>query len=215
MVGCQQSQQGSVDVQAMTQKEISLLLKDSIQPVTDSSQIKNFVMVLAPRAFRDEEFRIPYELLTKIGHKVTVASRDTILATGLLGMAVKPQIVVKDIDSLKYDGLILVGGTGAAIYWDDPVVHALVSHFARTPNKLVAAICLAPITLARTGILTARQATVFKDRATLAEFRAKNVLYQETGVVVSGNVITAASPQNSEMFARAIAQRIISLKSAQ
>lgn len=211
---CKQNKTDIVDSKAMTQKEISLLLRDSIQPIADSSQSKRFVIVIAPRAFRDEEFKIPYELLLKTGHKATVASRDTILATGLLGMAVKPQIVIKDIDSLKYDGLILVGGTGAAIYWDDEIVHNLVRHFERIPDKLVAAICLAPITLARAGILTNREATVFKDRATIAEFKAKGVLYQETGVVISGNVITAASPQDAEMFARAIAKRIINLKSA-
>lgn len=214
VLGCTSNQSGQIDPKAISGKKLSLLLKDSIQPITDSTQIKRFIMILAPRAFRDEEFKIPYELLTRTGHKVTVASRDTVLATGLLGMALKPHITVKDIDSLAYDGMVLVGGTGAAIYWDDKIVHNLARYFARTPNKLVAAICLAPITLARAGILTGEKATVFKDRATIAEFKAKEVLYQKTDVVISGNVITAASPQDSEKFARAIAKLIISLKSA-
>lgn len=211
VIGCGKSNR--IDSKAIAGKELALLLKNPIQPNTDSTQIKQFIMVIAPRAFRDEEFKIPYEFLTKLGHKIKVASRDTVLATGLLGMAVKPQLMIKDIDSLAFDGMILVGGTGAAIYWDDEIVHKLARYFERTPGKIVSAICLAPITLARAGILTGRRATVFKDRSTIAEFKAKEVLYQEDDVVISGNVITAASPQDSEKFARAIAMQILNLKS--
>jgi protease I len=211
IIGC--GKNSRLDPKAIAGKELGLLLNRPILPVADSTQIKRFVMVIAPRAFRDEEFKIPYEFLVSLGHKIKVASRDTILATGLLGMAVKPQLMIKDIDSLAFDGMILVGGTGAAIYWDDQNIHALAEYFERTPGKFVAAICLAPITLARAGILTDRRATVFKDRSTIAEFKEKGVLYLQDDVVISGNVITAASPQDAEKFARAIAMQILNLKS--
>lgn len=201
--GCGQKKSSASETNA--KKNINALLKESIPPITDSTKVKKLVMVIAPRAFRDEEFKIPYEFLTNIGHKVKVASRDTVIATGLLGMSLKPQMVVKDIDTLNYEGIILVGGTGAAIYWDDPYVHRLVQYFARTPNKIVAAICIAPVTLARAGVLAGKKATVYEDRATIKELKDKGAIYQKAEVVISGNVITASGPTAAEKFAKAIA----------
>lgn len=173
---------------------------------------KRFIMIIAPRAFRDEEFKVPYEFLTKLGHKVHVASRDTILATGMLGLALKPQLIIKDIDTLNYDGLILIGGTGASIYWDDPTVHRLVKHFASSPNKIAAAICIAPITFARSGILQGKKATVYQDRFTISEFKKYGVLYVKTDVVVTDNIITASGPNAATKFAQAIASRAAKIK---
>jgi len=209
-------------------KDIKALLQESIPKVTDSTKIKRFVMVVAPRAFRFEEFVIPYELLTKFGHKVNVASIDTIFASGVYDQelltkmlhnikfnfydtarvysaSLKPQLMVKDIDTLKFDGIILVGGMGAAIYWDDANIRKFVQYFARTPNKIVAAICLAPVTLARAGVLAGKKATVFEDRETIKELKNNGAVYEKTDVVISGNIITASGPAASEKFARAIA----------
>lgn len=201
---CGQKKGSAVEPRSTAGKNISFLKAESIKLSIDTTKIKRFVMVIAPRAFRDEEFKVPYELLTKIGHRVNVASIDTILAIGILGTALKPQLTIKNIDTLKYDGIILVGGTGAAIYWDDSTVHRLVQYFARTPNKIVAAICLAPVTLARAGILAGKKATVFEDKTTIAELKNRGALYEKADVVVSGKIITASGPQASEKFAQAI-----------
>lgn len=202
--GCGQPKTDSNNI-ATAGKDIKALLRESIPPITDSTKIRWFIMVIAPRAFRDEEFKIPYEFLTKIGHKVKVASRDTVFATGVMGMVVKPQLTIKDIDTLKYDGIILVGGTGAAIYWDDLTIRRLVQYFERTPGKIVSAICLAPVTLARAGVLQDKKATVYKDRETIAELKKAGAIYQKENVVISGNVITAAGPTDALNFAKAIA----------
>jgi protease I len=195
-----------------TVKDIKTLLQEPITKITDSTKVKRFVMVVAPRAFRIEEFVIPYDFLTSIGHKITVASLDTISATGVgsyqghdTTMAIKPQLLVKDIDTLKYDGIILVGGMGAAIYWDNTELRTFVQYFARNPSKIVAAICLAPVTLARAGVLNGKKATVFEDRATIKELKNNGALYEKADVVISGNIITASGPAAAEKFAKLIA----------
>lgn len=192
-----------------------IVLGNFLYGETDSLKVKDgkrFIMIIAPRAFRDEEFRIPYEFLTKLGHKVNVASRDTTLATGMLGLALKPQLTIKQIDTLNYDGLILVGGTGASIYWDDPIVHQLARHFASKPNKIAAAICIAPITFARAGILKDKKATVYQDRFTISEFKKYGVIYVKADVVISDNIITASGPNAATKFAQAIAKSIGKIK---
>lgn len=173
------------------------------KPVTPRSAL----MVIAPRDFRDEEFKIPFEYLKGLGHKVTVASLDTTKAIGMLNLEVKPDLKLEDVDTLVYDAMILVGGTGSVIYWDNKLVHQLAKHFARPP-KLLAAICLAPVTLARAGVLKDKEVTVYKDRATLEEMKKGGARYREKNVVICGNVITAAGPQAAQGFAQAISQAL-------
>jgi protease I len=161
-------------------------------------------MIIAPRDFRDEEFKTPYEYLTSLGHKVVVASTDTTVATGLLDMKVKPDLKIDSVDTLAFDALILVGGSGSVIYWDNQTVHQLVKHFARPP-KLLAAICLATVTLARAGVLKGKEATAFKDRNTIDELKKGGATYIDKDVVISSNIITASGPKAADKFAKAIA----------
>lgn len=173
--------------------------------VVPESIAPSLVMVIAPRAFRDEEFQTTYEFLSSLGYKLKVASRDTILATGMLGLALKPQLTIDEIDTLAYEGLILIGGTGSAIYWDDLKLRELIQYFSRSRPKFVAAICLAPICLARAGVLQDQFATVYENQFTLSEFSKARVRYQKTDCVLSGNIITANGPEASKKFAQTIA----------
>jgi len=168
---------------------------------------RSVLMVIAPQEFRDEEFKSPFEYLKNLSHNVRVASTDTTTATGMLGMKVKPDLRIKDVDTLAYDALILVGGTGSVVYWDDQTVHQLVKYFARPP-KLLAAICIAPVTLARAGVLKGKEATVYKNRTTLDELKKGGATYIEKDVVVSENIITASGPKASDKFAQAIAKAL-------
>jgi protease I len=206
--GCGHKTSSSSAPKVNTDKDAAFITAESLRLINDTTKIKRLVMVVAPRAFRDEEFRVPYLLLTQVGHQVSVASRDTALAYGMLGTVLKPQMTIKDIDTLSFDGIILVGGTGAAIYWDDITIHQLVKYYARTPHKIVAAICLAPVTLARAGIIAGIKATVFEDKTTVNELKSNGAQYEKTDVVVSGNIVTASGPQASEKFARAIVRLV-------
>jgi deglycase len=167
------------------------------------------LMIIAPKDYRDEEFKVPYDYLKSLEYKVTTASLDTIDATGMLGLVVKPDLKINDIDSLAYDALVLVGGTGSIIYWDNPVVQQLVKYFSRPP-RILAAICLAPVTLARAGVLKNKIATIFKDRTTIDELQKGGAKYVEKDIVISDNIITASGPQASEKFAKTIAKVLAS-----
>jgi protease I len=171
--------------------------------------LRSVLMIIAPKDFRDEEFKVPYDYLKSLGHKVTIASMDTVNATGILGLVVKPDLKIDNIDSPIYDALVLVGGTGSIIYWDNLTVQRLVKYFARPP-KILAAICLAPVTLARAGVLKDKFATIFKDLTTIDELQKGGAEYVEKDIVISDNIITASGPQASEKFAKAIAKVLAS-----
>ena len=170
---------------------------------------RSVLMIIAPKDFQDEEFKDPYDYLKSLGHKVTIASMDTVKATGILGLVVKPDLKIDNIDSLVYDALVLVGGTGSIIYWDNLTVQQLVKYFARPP-KILAAICLAPITLARAGVLKDKFATIFKDRTTIDELQKGGAKYVEKDIIISDNIITASGPRASEKFAKTIARVLAS-----
>jgi protease I len=166
---------------------------------------KSVLFVIAPENFQDQEFQVPYELLKQAGHRVAVASRDTILATGMMGLKVKPDLPLSEVDTLDYDGLILVGGTGSVVYWDDPLLHQVVRHFVKA-DKVVAAICLAPVVLARAGVLEGLEATCFETAA--GELTRSGANYTGRDLTVSGRIITGSGPQAAPAFARAIAEKL-------
>lgn len=205
---CKQNKAPSTAQQSKLDTDAAFITAESLRLVNDTTRIKRFVIIVAPRIFNDDEFKTTYQLLTRVGHKVKVASRDTVVAIGSSGTMIKPHMTINDIDTLNFNGIILIGGTGSAIYWDDKTVHQLVQYYARTSPNIVAAICLAPITLVRAGILTGLKATVFEDKTTINEMKNKNVLYEKTDVVVSKNIITASGPQAKEKFAKKIIQLV-------
>ncbi len=159
---------------------------------------KSILFLIAPKDFRDEEFKIPFDHLKKLGYELTVASYDTTLVTGMLGMKVKPTKRLVEIDTSKFHCLILIGGSGAKVFFDDTTVHRLVRHFAR--KKLVAAICISPITLARAGVLSGKKATVWKDPSLINELKKLRVKYLAKDVVRDQNILTASGPKATKKF---------------
>jgi len=162
---------------------------------------KSVLMVIAPKDFRDEEFKEPYDLFTDSGIKVIVASTDTIPAKGMLGMVVTPDILLDQVIPDSFDALVIVGGTGCKILWDNTTLHKIVQNFNAT-KKTIAAICIAPVVLARAGILKDIKATVYP---TVKEHIEKyDADYTDADVEVSGNIITGSNPDASKEFATAI-----------
>lgn len=170
------------------------------QSESDKSKI---LFVIAPSNFRDEELAVPRRILVDKGYKAVIASTDTAEARGMLGAKVKPDLPLPLVKSADYSALIIVGGSGATVLWEDTVLIRLVKEFAES-EKVVGAICLAPVVLARAGILSGVDATCFESaRSELEKGGAK---YVAKDVVISGKIITAPGPQAAEAFGNALAK---------
>ena len=162
---------------------------------------KSVLMVIAPKNFRDEEFKEPYDLFINSGIKVIVASIDTVPAKGMLGMTVKPDILIDKVRPDSFDALVIVGGTGCKILWDNTTLHKIVQNFNDT-KKTIAAICIAPVVLARAGILKDIKTTVY---STAKEHIEKcGAVYTGADVEISGNIITSSNPKAAKDFATTI-----------
>ena len=159
--------------------------------------MKKVVMIIAENGFRDEELLQPREILEKQGFEVKVASTNLSQAKGMLGAKVKPDILVSDINVKDFNAIVFVGGVGASQYWDDSMAHKLAQD-AINANKIVAAICIAPVTLAKAGVLAGKRATVWSSEA--GQLKGAGANYTGEAVEKDGNIITASGPSAAKEF---------------
>ena len=167
---------------------------------------KKVVMIITPENFRDEELLEPKSVLIEKGVEVKVASTSLETAKGMLGAEVKPDMLISDIKPEDWDAIILVGGTGASVHWKDTSVHSMLNEAVKQ-NKIVGAICIAPVTLANAGILSGKKATVYQSEA--QKLKDKGAEYTGEGVQRDGNIITASGPPAARKFGDAIAKALM------
>lgn len=169
--------------------------------------MKKVLMIIAQDGFRDEELLEPKEILERNGIEVKVASTSLTQARGMLGAKIKPDILVSDINVRDFAAVIFVGGIGASQYWDDPIAHKLAQDALDT-NRIVAAICIAPVTLAKAGILSGKRATVWSSEA--GQLKAEGANYTGRAVEKDGNIITASGPAAAREFGNEIVKALMS-----
>lgn len=104
---------------------------------------------------------------------------------------------ILDSDLESYDAIVLPGGMpGATNLRDNEKVQALIKKY-NEDNKIVAAICAAPIALAKANIIEGKNVTSypgFKE-----ELGNVNYIENKT-VVVDGNIITSRGPATALVF---------------
>ncbi len=166
---------------------------------------KKIVMVVASKNFKEIELLEPEVILFSKGAKVVIASSSLDSAVGTEGAKIKPEILLKDIKPKDWDAIVFVGGPGAKQYWDDKVAHNILIE-AFKQNKVIGAICIAPVTLANAGILKDKRATVSEEVA--AKLTSKGAKYIKIDVQRDGRIITASGPKAVEKFAEAIAKAL-------
>jgi protease I len=168
--------------------------------------MKKAVMIIAENNFRDEELFEPKEILQNAGIEVKVASTNLNPAKGALGASVKPDLLVSKIKPGDFDALIFVGGGGASQYWSDPLAHKLAKE-ALSLNKVIGAICIAPVTLAKAGLLKGKKATVFSSEA--GQLKAAGAIYTGKNLEKDGNIITASGPFAAKEFGEEIKKALL------
>jgi len=166
---------------------------------------KKAVMIIAEKNFRDEELFEPKKILEAEGVKVIVASTSFNTARGMLGGKVKPDMLLSEIKVDDYDAIIFVGGSGASQYWNDSLAHNIAKE-AVEKNKVLGAICIAPVTLANAGVLTGKKATVWPSER--GKIEARGAIYTGESVQIEGKIITAEGPQAARKFGEAIAKAL-------
>ena len=166
---------------------------------------KSVVMIIPQNNFRDEELLQPKRILEQAGIMVKVASRIKGEASGMLGAKFMPEMTLQDINVQDFNAIIFIGGGGASTYWNDPIAHK-IARDAYSANKLVAAICIAPLTLVKAGLLKNKRATISPYLAEKLE--AEGAIYTTKAVEKDENIITASGPAAVNEFSREIAKAL-------
>jgi protease I len=199
-VGCKEKSEIS---KKAGREEVGMPKQETVQEKALTG--KKIVMIIAPQNFRDEELLQPKNILTEKGAEVKVACASLETAKGMLGAEVKPDMLVNQIKPEDWDAVILIGGTGASQYWDDASIHSMLNEAVKQ-NKIVGAICIAPVTLANAGILSGKKATVSGSET--QKLTNKGAECTGKDVERDGNIITASGPPAAKEFGNAIAQAL-------
>jgi protease I len=169
---------------------------------------RTVLIYLPQQLFNEQEFEPALRRLSLSGVETRLAAADSGVAVSMSQLVVRLDLALRDVNVVDYAGLVLIGGSGAAVYWDDSLLQAKCREFASS-EKVVAAIGIAPVTLARAGILKGRRATVYRDRTAVGWLRQAGAKYSFSGVVTDRNIITAASSDQARAFGQAIADAVL------
>jgi protease I len=164
------------------------------------------LFVIAPENFRDEEYRAPESILSKKGVMVLTASTTTKPVTGMLGLTVKPDLPLESALEMSFEAILLVGGNGATALWDNTYLHKLVRDFYQK-KKLIGAICLAPVILARAGLLRGKRATVYE--TAVKELKEMDAVYTGATIEQDGLILTANGPSAANLFGQTFARILL------
>lgn len=167
--------------------------------------MKKIAMFIAFHGFRDEEYTEPKKILETAGHKVVTVSTAKGEARGKFRVTAQVDKTVDEINAADYDALTLVGGPGALEYLDTPKVYAVFKK-AMELGKLVGAICISPVILARAGLLKGKKAACWPDGG--AEVEKSGGKYTGAEVEIDGKLITASGPLPAKKYGQALTEAL-------
>lgn len=156
-------------------------------------------LILSADQFEDTELLVPYYRFQEEGIAVDVASLEKGTITGKHGYAVEVNKTLDDVMPDEYDVLILPGGKAPETVRKQRKAVEIAQHFFKE-NKPVSAICHGPQTLITAGLLKGRRATSY--RSVAQEMKEAGALYEDSEVVVDGNLVTSRQPSDIPAFVR-------------
>ena len=127
---------------------------------------------------------------------VTTGLRSEIRCTW--NFTVSPEIEFDRVKALDFDALAIPGGFETAGFYEDAYDERflnLIREFDKA-NKIIASVCVAALSVGKSGVLRDRKATTYDlldglRRKQLADFGA---IVQDERVVVDKNIITSTGP---------------------
>jgi len=156
-------------------------------------------LIVSADNFEDSELLVPYYRLKEAGIEVEVASPQAGSIRGKHGYEVAVDKTLAQVEADSYDILILPGGKAPETVRKEQKALEIARHFFAR-NKPVAAICHGPQTLISAGLLKGRRATCY--RSVAGEMRDAGALYEDSEVVVDGNLVTSRQPADLPAFMR-------------
>lgn len=106
-----------------------------------------------------------------------------------------PELVYPDVDLEEFDALAISGGRRDAGFLDDaysPQFQEIINKFANG-GKIIAAICMGVMPIAKSGLLKGRSATTYPGKRQ-EELKQMGINVKNLSIVIDNNFITSSSP---------------------
>lgn len=173
------------------------------------------LMVVANQGFRDEEYFIPKEILENNSISVVTSALEEGTAQGAMGKTTEVNLKLdyffeegeEEERVGEYDAIVFIGGQGMVELTDEERFHELAQRF-KAANKVVAAICVAPVILAKAGVLKDKTATVYPDQENIDILVNQYAEYSDEEAVVDGKIVTAAGPKAAYKFGMELVKQL-------
>ncbi|MFC1643448.1 DJ-1 family glyoxalase III, partial [Myxococcota bacterium] len=133
---------------------------------------------------------------------VVTAALQTKRVTGSHGIEMAADTELGAVNPAEFEAVVLPGGMPGSVHLrDDARVRRIVQELHRS-DRLVAAICAAPMVLEAAGVLAGRRATSFPGE------QLPSARYCEQRVVVDGNLVTSRGAGTAMEFALALVRHL-------
>lgn len=162
--------------------------------------------VLIPLAagFEEIEALALVDVLRRAEIEVVLAGLLPGPVAGAHNVSIIPDTTIAAVDAAAFDMIVLPGGQpGADNLNADQRIHKLLNEFASS-DRLIGAICAAPIVLAAAGLLSGKRVTCYPQYRD----RLNGGIYEDAPVVSDGAIITSQGPGTAIRFGLAIAARL-------
>jgi protease I len=167
---------------------------------------KNSILIfLAATNFSEEEYLTVKKVFLKAGKGIFITSDSHTVCSGNNGLKVKSDTDFYNVNEKNFSAVVLIGGKGSKDYWDNQSLHKIVRNF-HSAGKIVAAICSAPIILARAGLLSKIPATCWSEDKN--ELINSGIEYKDRSIIAENSIVTADGPRSAEQFAETILNMI-------
>jgi len=164
------------------------------------------LLLIVQRGFSEEEFLVVKKTLEEKKIEVVVSSIEKGDAIGMGGLKVKIDKSLGETNPNDYEALIVIGGSGSPKLMDYPEVMDRLKKFDEK-DKIIGAICLAPLALSRAGILRGVVSTVFPVDFAVAALKREGATYSQEHVIEDDNIITADGPDSAKEFVNKILKK--------
>ncbi len=167
-------------------------------------------IVLTADKFEDLEVFYPVFRLMEAGWQVDIAAPKKVEIHGENGYTLKPDLTIAQVKPEDYDLLIIPGGSpGGAPDTVRKIKKAQeITQAFFEKNKHVASICHGPWTLAAADVIKGRHLTSYWYDGVPEEVKKAGGLWEDTEVVVDGNLVTSRYPMDLPAFMREVMKMV-------
>ncbi len=160
------------------------------------------VLVPLAEGFEEIEAVSVIDVLRRAGANVVVAGLPGTIIKGSRGLNVIADTKLEDVDTKKFDAIVLPGGDPGYKNLGRSQKLLLAIQDFESEGKLVAAICAAPVVLAKTGILDNRKASIHPGME-------KEITFPRPDrVTIDNKVITSQGPGTAIEFSLRIVEEL-------